>query len=92
MKRVAYLTAVVAVALLPLGCKKSKAADRLPPAAGSAAPRLSGLPKIEVEEAATRSNGLLTVTGSTHPIKEATLGPASGVLGAAAARSPHGAR
>lgn len=71
---------LVLFALAAAGCKKSNAAEHLPPARGATAPALPAMPQLDAREAATTS-GVLTVTGSTYAIREATLGPkASGTL------------
>lgn len=81
MKTLFYRVALLCVALAPVGCKKSSAADRLPPASGTEAPTMPRLPELDASELQTDTEGVLTVTGSTYAIDEATLGPkASGTL------------
>ncbi len=82
-----YLLVLAGLAAsLSVGCKKSAGAQELPPALGSGAPALPELPAVEAagpEQGAVTNNRELRGTGTTHPIREAELGPkASGVLAA----------
>ena len=79
---------VAALTCLPLifgGCKRSNAAEQLPPALGSGAPALPSLPKLDSNSPAEVASGdqMLRASGTTQALHQAELGPKmSGVLAA----------
>jgi RND family efflux transporter MFP subunit len=75
-----YLLLVALLGSMPLSCKRSEA-EPLPPATGAKAAALPSFPTLDASDTDSTAGGMLTVTGSTYAIHEATLGPkASGTL------------
>lgn len=66
------------------GCHRSQDSAPLPPASGSGAPSIPTPPVLDSNTAQdSSSQGLLRATGTTHALRQASLGPkASGVLAA----------
>lgn len=78
--RSSYFVAVALLGLLSVSCNESRA-EPLPAATGANAAALPSLPKLDGPETDAMAGGVLTATGSTYAIHEATLSPkASGTL------------
>ncbi|HEY5957214.1 MAG TPA: efflux RND transporter periplasmic adaptor subunit [Polyangiaceae bacterium] len=79
-----YLLAIAFLPLVFAGCKRSEAADALPPAEGPGAPPLPSAPVVDNANTVSKdSERVLRATGSTHALHQAELGPkGSGVLAA----------
>ncbi|MBN1606611.1 MAG: efflux RND transporter periplasmic adaptor subunit [Polyangiaceae bacterium] len=80
MKSSSYWLVFALLGSLPLSCKRSEA-EPLPAATGAEAAALPSFPTLDASDTDSTANGMLTATGSTYAIREATLGPkASGTL------------
>ena len=85
MNRMLLIATLSCLPLIVTGCKRSDAAEKLPPATGSGAPAMPTLPTLQSSspsEIAT-GNQILRATGTTMALHQAELGPKmSGVLSA----------
>jgi RND family efflux transporter MFP subunit len=83
MTRIVLIATLSCLPLLMTGCKRSDAAEQLPPAIGSGAPALPTLPTLATNTAdeIPMDNQVLRATGTTMALHQAELGPKmSGVL------------
>jgi RND family efflux transporter MFP subunit len=75
-----YLLVVALLGSMPLSCQRSEA-EPLPAATGAKAAALPSFPKLDGSDTDSTADSMITATGSTYAIHEATLGPkASGTL------------
>ncbi len=85
MKQMVLIATLSCLPLFVSGCKKSSAAETLPPATGPGAPAMPSLPTLQSSSPAEADTGnqMLRATGTTLALHQAELGPkASGVLAA----------